>query len=147
MCDQHEFYFEFDKAYNHQLIEKFEASPEHPLAEDVAPRAKGVYAIYWKGELVYAGKALETKLGQRLSQHYRKITSRPSVDINEVTCRYLVIEGDWFVRAAEDALIQKYRPLWQGSGFGSKVEGRGRPGIRISRWNREFPLPDVTSEE
>ena len=31
MCGRHEFFFEFDKAFNHQLIDKFEASPEHPL--------------------------------------------------------------------------------------------------------------------
>jgi len=45
MCDQHEFFFEFDKAYNHQLIEKFEASPEHQLTENVAPAERGVYAV------------------------------------------------------------------------------------------------------
>ena len=37
MCDRHKFVFEFDRAYNHQLIEKFEASPEHPLSENFAP--------------------------------------------------------------------------------------------------------------
>lgn len=57
MCDQHRFIFEFDKAFNHQLIEKFEASPEHPLVPDVAPALMGVYALYHRGELVYAGKA------------------------------------------------------------------------------------------
>lgn len=62
MCDQHQFVFEFDKAYNEQLIEKFEASPEHPLAIDVAPPLKGVYALYYRGQLVYAGKALDTTL-------------------------------------------------------------------------------------
>ncbi|HEU4758408.1 MAG TPA: hypothetical protein VFT91_00340, partial [Dehalococcoidia bacterium] len=62
MCDQHAFFFEFDKAFNHQLIEKFEASPEHLLTPDVAPRLKGVYALYRAGELVYAGKALNTTL-------------------------------------------------------------------------------------
>ena len=40
MCDKHQFVFEFDKAYNQQLIEKFEASPEHPLAPDVAQAAE-----------------------------------------------------------------------------------------------------------
>jgi hypothetical protein len=46
------------------------------------------------------------------------------------------------VRAAEDALIQNYQPLWQKSGFGSHVPGRGRPGIRISKWDQEYPLRD-----
>jgi len=139
MCDQHEFVFEFDKAYNHQLIEKFEASPEHPLTEDVAPREKGVYAVYLRGQLVYAGKAIQTRLNRRLAEHYRKIVSRQNIDVREVTCRFLEIRGDWFVRAAEDALIQNYRPAWQTSGFGSHVPGVGRPGIRTSRWDQDYP--------
>jgi hypothetical protein len=139
MCDQHTFVFEFDKAYNQQLIEKFEASPEHPLTEEVAPRLKGVYALYHRGGLVYAGKALDTTLGRRLAEHYRKIVGRQNIDVSEVSCRFLTIEGDWFVRAAEDALIQYYNPVWQRSGFGSHVPGVGRPGVHRSRWDTEYP--------
>ncbi|OGO49398.1 MAG: hypothetical protein A2148_06845 [Chloroflexi bacterium RBG_16_68_14] len=139
MCDQHQFFFEFDKAYNQQLIEKFEASPEHPLTPEVAPSRKGVYALYHRGKLVYAGKALNTTLARRLAEHYRKITSRQNIEVSEVSCRFLTIDGDWFVRAAEDALIQHYSPLWQKSGFGSHVPGRGRPGIRKSQWDITYP--------
>ncbi|HJX61242.1 MAG TPA: hypothetical protein VJ578_01615, partial [Dehalococcoidia bacterium] len=103
MCDKHQFIFEFDKAYNHQLIEKFEASPEHPLTVDVAQPLKGVYALYYSGTLVYAGKALNTTLARRLAEHYRKIASRQNIDVADVSCRFLTIDGDWFVRAAEDA--------------------------------------------
>ncbi len=141
MCDQHEFIFEFDKAYNHQLIEKFEASPEHPLLPDVAPRQKGVYALYRDGVIVYAGKALgSTTLAGRLGDHYRKVSGRTGVYPREITCRFLIINGDWFVRAAEDALISHYKPRWQGSGFGRHTPGRGRPGIRPSPWEQEYPL-------
>ncbi len=139
MCDQHAFFFEFDKAYNQQLIEKFESSPEHALAPDVAPTLKGVYALYHKSGLVYAGKALNTTLARRLNEHYRKISSRQNIDVSELSCRFLTIDGDWFVRAAEDALIQHYSPLWQNSGFGSHVPGRGRPGVRKSRWDSMYP--------
>jgi hypothetical protein len=142
MCDQHQFVFEFDKAFNQQLIEKFEASPEHPLTPDVAPRMTGVYALYYRGQLVYAGKALNTTLARRLTEHYRKIRGRRSIDASEVSCRFLTIEGDWFVRAAEDALIQHYSPLWQKSGFGSHVPGRGRPGVRKSPWDIQYPPKD-----
>ena len=143
MCDQHDFVFEFDKAYNHQLIEKFEASPEHPLAPDVAPRLKGVYALYRNSGIVYAGKALGgTTLAGRLGDHFRKVSGRRGISPSEVTCRFLIIDGDWFVRAAEDALIQHYTPIWQGSGFGRHAPGSGRPGIRPSRWEQEFPLLD-----
>ena len=142
MCDRHEFFFEFDKAFNHQLIEKFEASPEHPLTPDVAAPLKGVYALYYQGELVYAGKALNTTLARRLTEHFRKIAGRRNIEVSDVSCRHLIIEADWFVRAAEDALIQYYMPLWQSSGFGSHVPGRGRPGIRMSRWDQEYPPKD-----
>jgi len=139
VCDKHHFVFEFDKAYNQQLVQKFEASPEHPLTPDVAPPLKGVYALYHKGELAYAGKALDTTLARRLGEHYRKIAGRQNIDVREVSCRFLTIDDDWFVRAAEDALIQHYSPLWQNSGFGSHVPGRGRPGIRASAWDTQYP--------
>ncbi len=139
MCNRHEFFFEFDKAYTHQLIEKFEASPEHQLTEDVAPPQKGIYALYRDRTLVYAGKALETTLKRRLAEHARKIAGRKSIRLQEMTCRFLVIESDWFVRAGEHALIETYTPEWNRSGFGSHVPGRGRPGIKRSRWDKEFP--------
>jgi hypothetical protein len=139
MWEEHKFIFEWDKAYTHQLISKFEASPELPLAEDVAPPEKGVYALYRKGQLVYAGKALQTTLRRRLSEHSRKISARRNLTLKEMTCRFLTIESDWFVRAGEHALIQSYRPEWNLSGFGSHVPGRGRPGIRVSQWDMDFP--------
>jgi hypothetical protein len=43
------------------------------------------------------------------------------------------------VRAGEHALIESYEPEWNLSGFGSHVPGRGRPGIRRSKWDTEFP--------
>ncbi|MEO6197263.1 MAG: Eco29kI family restriction endonuclease [Dehalococcoidia bacterium] len=143
MCDQHEFQFEFDKAYNHQLIEKFEASPEHLLEPGVAPRLKGVYALYRNGRIVYAGKALgSTTLAGRLGDHNRKVSGRKGIDPAEVTCRFVIIGGDWFVRAAEDALIQHYQPEWQGSGFGRHAPGGGRPGKHPSKWETQYPLAD-----
>ncbi len=139
MCDKHNFFFEFDKAFTDQLIEKFEASPEHGLSEEVAPPAKGVYALYRKRQIVYAGKALDTTLRRRLAEHARKVTSRKNITMKEMTCRFLVIDSDWFVRAGEHALIASYEPAWNLSGFGSHVPGRGRPGIKRSKWDTEFP--------
>ena len=139
MCDQHNFFFEFDKAFTAQLIQKFEASPEHPLSEDVAPPSKGVYALYRRRTLVYAGKALQTTLKRRLGEHARKITSRQRISLREMSCRYLILDSDWFVRAGEHALIATYKPEWNLSGFGSHVPGRGRPGVRKSKWDADFP--------
>jgi hypothetical protein len=139
MCDQHNFFFEFDKAFTTQLIQKFEVSPAHPLTEEIAPPEKGVYALYWKGKIVYAGKALQTTLRRRLGEHARKIAGRKNISLGQVACKFLIIESDWFVRAGEHALIESYDPQWNLSGFGSHVPGRGRPGIRRSKWDTEFP--------
>jgi hypothetical protein len=139
MCDQHNFIFEFDKAFTTQLIQKFEASPAHPLTEDIGPPEKGVYALYWKGKIVYAGKALQTTLRRRLGEHARKIAGRKKISLAQVACKFLIIESDWFVRAGEHALIESYDPQWNLSGFGSHVPGRGRPGIRRSKWDTKFP--------
>jgi len=139
MCDQHDFIFDFEQAYNHQLLDKFEASPEHSLELDVAPRLKGVYALYHLGAFVYAGEALTTTLQRRLNEHFRKIVGRQNIDHDDMACCYLVMDNDWFIHAAEAALIRHYQPLWQRSGFGSHVPGIGRPGIRISQWDQMFP--------
>jgi len=79
MCDQHNFFFEFDKAFTTQLIQKFEASPAHPLTEEIAPPEKGVYALYWKGRIVCAGKALDTTLRRRLAVQASQIAGRKNV--------------------------------------------------------------------
>lgn len=139
MCDEHEFFFEFDKAYTSQLIEKFEASPQHSLVQNIAPPKKGVYALYHKGKLVYAGKALHTTLKGRLNDHARKISSRENISLADMKCRFLIIDSDWYVRAGEHALITSYKPAWNASGFGSHVPGRGRPGIKVSKWDTQYP--------
>jgi hypothetical protein len=101
----HEFVFEIDLAIRTQVIQKLEASPELKLTRDVAPALKGVHALYWKGDLVYAGKALLTTLRKRLNEHHDKITGRKNISVAQMTCRFLTIESVWFVRAAEDHLI------------------------------------------
>jgi hypothetical protein len=140
MCDKHDFEFEFDKAYTHQLIEKFEASPQHDLVMDVASPKKGVYALYHKGRLVYAGKAMDTTLKRRLNEHTRKIESRKNIRLADMSCRFLIINSDWYVRAGEHALITSYKPEWNASGFGSHIPGKGRPGIRVSKWDSMYPV-------
>jgi hypothetical protein len=135
----HEFVFEIDLAIRTQVIQKLEISPKLLLTRDVGPPLKGVYVLYWKGNLVYAGKALFTTLRKRLNEHHDKIAGRRGISPKDMTCRFLTIGSDWFVRAAEDALITNYHPIWNLSGFGSHVPGRGRPGIRVSKWDKDFP--------
>lgn len=138
-ADPHAFVFEVDRAIREQVIEKLEASPVVRLSQTGGPGAKGVYTLYRRRRLVYAGKALDSTLRRRLAEHAKKISSRDNIELAEMTCKYLTMTSDWWVRAGEDALISHYKPLWNRSGFGSHVPGRGRPGIKTSRWDDEFP--------
>jgi hypothetical protein len=127
------------------------------LAKDVGPPASGVYALYFKEKLVYIGKASKetTKskrtLRARLNEHVSKIAEaeaeREDITLAAMQCRYLTFESEWWVFAAEFALMTFYQPAWNASGFGSKVPGVGRPGRpdRVSRWSELFPKRKVIS--
>lgn len=144
-ADPHKFEFDLDRGISAQVVEKLEASPLLALARGVAPTQSGVYALYFKGDLVYVGKASSgtTKsrrtLRQRLNEHLGKIERRQNITVEDLSCRYLTFESDWWVFAAEFALMAHYRPEWNYSGFGSKTPGRGRPGVKTSQWDARFP--------
>lgn len=144
--DPHHFDFDLDRGIREQVVEKLETSPLLPLTKGVGPAASGIYALYFKDKLVYIGKASRetTKskrtLRGRLSEHVGKIGSRHNISLEDMQCRYLTFASEWWVFAAEFALMAQYHPEWNTSGFGSKVPGVGRPGTdRISRWNELFP--------
>ena len=126
----------FSTSSNHRVWSRFnfQLSFAHP------------HALYFKGKLVYIGKASRdtTKskrtLRGRLAEHQKKIALRRNITLDEMQCRYLTFVSDWWVFAAELALITHYQPEWNGSGFGSKQPGVGRPGTpRVSHWNEQFP--------
>lgn len=143
--DPHRFDFDLDRGIRDQLVERLENSPFIALQRGAAPAESGIYALYFRGDLVYVGKASSgtTKsrrtLRARLNEHVGKIEKRQNITLADVTCRYLTFEGEWWVFAAEFALMDHYQPEWNASGFGSKVPGRGRPGIRTSQWDTLFP--------
>lgn len=144
--DPHHFDFDLDKGIRSQVVEKLESSPPLALTKGIGPLLSGIYALYFKGKLVYIGKASKgtTKskrtLRGRLSEHVGKIGNRQNITLAEMQCRYLTFSSEWWVFAAEFALITHYEPEWNASGFGSKIPGVGRPGTeRISRWNELFP--------
>lgn len=144
--DSHHFDFDLDRGIRTQVVEKLEASPLLALTKRTGPNASGIYALYFKGHLVYVGKASKgtTKskrtLRDRLAEHAGKIQGRKNITLDDMKCRYLTFSSEWWVFAAEFALITHYRPEWNESGFGSKVPGIGRPGThRVSRWNELFP--------
>jgi hypothetical protein len=144
--DPHHFDFDLDRGIRAQVVEKLETSPFLPLGKGAGPQASGIYALYLRGALVYVGKASRgtTKskrtLRARLSEHVGKISGRKNISLADMKCRYLTFASEWWVFAAEFALMAHYRPEWNESGFGSKTPGIGRPGTaRVSRWNEQFP--------
>ena len=143
MCEQHDFSFDVDRAYEDQLVAVLRESPSHALASPEAPNTYGVYVIYWNNEVVYVGQA--RNLRNRLRDHYRKIDGRDGIDPNQVTCRYLTIARLWEVSRAEEVLIGRFHPEWNGvPGFSMHTPGRGRPGMPdyINEWDRRFPFRD-----
>lgn len=144
--DPHYFEFDLDRGIRTQVVEKLEASPLLPFAKGVGPAESGIYALYYKGVLVYIGKATKgmtqskRTLRSRLNEHVGKISNRQNIILEDMKCRYLTFVSEWWVFAAEFALMTHYKPEWNDSGFGSKTPGAGRPGThRVSRWDQLFP--------
>jgi hypothetical protein len=144
--DPHHFDFDLDLGIRTQVVETLEQSPLLPLTRGVGPNESGIYVLYYKERLVYIGKASKgtTKskrsLRGRLSEHAGKIGARQNINLSEMQCRYLTFASEWWVWAAEFALIIHYKPEWNASGFGSKIPGKGRPGTeRVSKWNELYP--------
>ena len=143
--DPHYFQFDLDQGIRKQVVEKLERSPSIKLERGSGPNDSGIYALYFKGELVYVGKASrgttksQRSLRARLGEHFTKLSSRSGLSLSDMTCRYLVFDSEWWVFAAEFALISHYAPEWNDSGFGSKTPGVGRPGTsRVSKFDTKF---------
>lgn len=89
-ADPHHFDFDLDRGIRYQVVEKLEASPLLPLTRGVGPALSGIYALYFKGKLVYIGKASKgtTKskrtLRSRLSEHVGKIETRQNITLTEM---------------------------------------------------------------
>jgi hypothetical protein len=148
--DAHHFLFDLDRGIREQVVERLHLSPQLSLTKGVGPTESGIYALYHKGALVYVGKASKgtTKsqrtLRARLSEHRGKIEKRKNIALDEMECRYLTFDSEWWVFAAEYALIAHFAPTWNASGFGSKTPGKGRPGTTlVSNWDQLFPKRTV----
>lgn len=127
--DPHRFEFDLDRGIRAQVVEKLEGSPLLALTKGTGPQDSGIYALYFKGQStpVYIGKASKgttqskRTLRARLAEHAAKIGGRKNIALADMQCRYLTFDSEWWVFAAEFALMVHYRPGWNESGFGSKV--------------------------
>ena len=144
--DPNYFQFDLDKGIRLQVVEKLESTQSKLLAKGGGPNDSGIYALYHHDVLVYVGKASkgttksQRSLRDRLGEHVAKLSGRHGLSISDINCRYLVFDSEWWVFAAEFALISHYKPEWNDSGFGSKTPGVGRPGTsRVSKFDAKFP--------
>ena len=84
----------------------------------------------------YKGEALYS----RLNDHASSISSCAQLDINDFTCRYLVLDDIW-IALAETLLIERFQPVWNVclDGFGNHAPGKGRSAQRRSQWDTIHP--------
>jgi len=93
-------------------------------------KGQGVYQLYYRGSLVYVGKAHNLK--KRLGEHCHKISGRLHIDPQEMGFKCLFVHRNWTTLAPEDSLIKHYRNVgegecaWNGNGFGPHDPGRER---------------------
>jgi len=145
--NQYVFRFEVGPAILAQLLEKLKKIPIKPLSKALDAPYPGFYQIFLKDEPKYIGKS-SRPLGDRLREHFRKLSRRIGLEISEVGCKYAFVEDPSLVDVAEGALISFFSQhgftAWNQTGFGSKVTGHGRGNQKISAWALQFP-PNLDS--
>jgi hypothetical protein len=128
-------FFEIDiiSALSNQLVAAFARLEVGELTiESIQslPLGQGVYCLYYRGSLVYVGKA--ERLVRRLTEHRFKISGRHNIDVSEMGFKCLFIHRNWTALAPEESLIAYYRAAgdgqsaWNGNGFGPHDPGRER---------------------
>lgn len=125
-------------------FERFVASPRVNLfcSQDRSnvPNGYGAYGIFWNGEITYCGKAeggsTNGGLFTRSLDHCMKLKASMLRDDH---FEFAWVETTPFMHAAvESYLINFYRPVWNGSGFGNKAKGKNRSGQKLSPWEVQY---------
>ena len=82
------------------------------------------------------GATKEPALLHRLREHARSIKATKDLNINDFSCRYLVVEDIW-IPLGESLLIARFRSLWNVllAGFGIHAPGKGRKKQVCSNWD------------
>lgn len=150
------------------LVSTFESQPILKMPPENIEIGCGVYGIYYNGghkayvplvnsgrNLVYVGKAVvpggrkgggdsskvtSNFVARRLKEHARSISASTTLNINDFTCRWLLVVPE-FTSASESILIDHYKPIWNKiiSGFGIHTPGKGRLKQARSDWDTLHP--------
>lgn len=145
------------------------AQSKHPLSAIPEFYGAGVYAIYYRGKdfepysslsgidhPIYVGKAdpdtqiakdaiaQGTKLSARLHEHANSIRkAKSTLRIEDFDCRFLVVQTG-FQKAAEDHLINFFKPIWNSEtkicfGLGKHGDSAKTRGNKRSPWDTIHP--------
>lgn len=81
-----------------------------------------------------------TVLLNRLSEHHDSVDQAENLNIEDFSCRFLVVDDIW-IPLAESLLIRRFRPLWNSvlDGFGNHDPGSGRYNQQKSPWDCVHP--------
>ncbi len=149
------------------VVQTLLEGPEKPLPPEESFEGSGVYAIYYHGDFppysrlvqanpvppIYVGRADPEgarkgggeapggrKLCQRLRQHSKSIEQTQNLDVQDFTCRYLVLVPVW-VTLAERFLVEHHQPIWNVAidGFGNHTPGRTREAMKRPFWDILHP--------
>jgi hypothetical protein len=85
---------------------------------------------------ILAVRPRHRKLYERLKKHSISIGLATNLKITDFRCRYMLVDEVW-VALGEARLVDWFKPVWniRIEGFGSNVEGGGRPGTARSVWD------------
>ncbi|MCY4023472.1 MAG: Eco29kI family restriction endonuclease [Anaerolineaceae bacterium] len=154
-------------------VAHFEEQTQHPLSDIGSIWGPGIYALYYCGEMnvyepicdgaspIYVGKAVpkgsrtgteldldHPALRNRLREHARSVEQVDNLELEDFTFRVLAIVPVWIV-FAEQALIKRYRPVWNSclDGFGKHHQGGRRSKTVRSWWDTLHPGRPWTADE
>lgn len=79
-------------------------------------------------------------LYKRLAEHAESINKAKNIELNDFSCRYLVVDDIW-IPLGESLLIEMFSPLWNQKidGFGNHDPGKGRYNQQKSAWDVLHP--------
>ncbi|MBC2877951.1 MULTISPECIES: Eco29kI family restriction endonuclease [Streptomyces] len=143
-----EFKLSITKALGDQLADALKELTPAPLTVEKIRSLRplpGVYQLYKDDDLVYVGKA-DRSLPQRIEKHYRKISGRTNISLDQMAFTCLYVDEDFGAVAPERLLINRHRGQgevpWNYNGFGNNDPGKRRDTTEVEEghFDHEHPI-------